>query len=75
MRGNKDDVGVLARVVFLGFLVGNRGLFWAFPGFLRKCVGAVCLGCLAVSLWCVVGFGEGVGTFALRGRGFIWVRV
>ena len=30
--------GVLAWVVFLGFLVGNRGLFWAFPGFLRKCV-------------------------------------
>ena len=65
--------GVLARVFFWGFGGWNRGLFWAFFLFPRKCVGAVCLGCLAVSLWCVVGFGEGVGTFALRGRGFIWV--
>ena len=30
--------GVLAWVVFWGFGGWNRGLFWAFPGFLRKCV-------------------------------------
>ena len=67
--------GVLARVFFWGFGGWNRGHFCGFWSILRKCVGAVCLGCLAVSLWCVVGFGAGVGTFALRGRGFIWVRV
>ena len=67
--------GVLARVFFWGFGGWNRGRFCGFFLLSRKCVGAVCLGCLAVSLWCVVGFGEGVGTFALRGRGFIWVRV
>ena len=66
---------MLARVFFGGFGGWNRGRFWGFWSILRKCVWAVCLGCLAVSLWCVVGFGEGVGTFALRGRGFIWVRV
>ena len=64
--------GVLARVFFWGFGGWNRGRFWGFLLLSRKCVWAVCLGCLAVSLWCVVGFGEGVGTFALRGQGFIW---
>ena len=67
--------GVLARVLFGGFGVWNRGRFWGFLRLSRKCVGAVCFGCLAVSLWCVVGFGEGVGTFAVRGQGFIWCRV
>ena len=58
--------GVLARVFFWGFGGWNRGRFWGFLRLSRKCVGAVCLGCLAVSLWCVVGFGEGVVTFAGR---------